>query len=66
MKCLRCGKEYDDPVPEIIQPDGVTEIATREWCAGCNAFAMSIVYRGRSAYSKPVFYDPSKGGQECQ
>ena len=52
-ECKRCGKEFENPIPEIKKPDGNKEIATIEWCAECNEFAMSILYRGRSAYDSP-------------
>ncbi len=48
--CLRCGKEYDDPRPEIIIPGVNPEIATSEWCAECNKVSMAALYRNRSAY----------------
>ena len=50
MECLRCTKEFEKSVPKVTNPKGVKEIATREYCAECNAFVMSILYRGNSAY----------------
>ena len=49
-KCLRCGNEYDDPVPPVTHPDGIMEIASKLWCGDCNALTMSIIYRNSSAY----------------
>jgi len=53
MKCRRCGKEFDTPYPEIKNGKGILDIATVEWCASCNEFAMHILYRGTSAYKAP-------------
>ncbi len=62
--CKRCGREYDNPVPPITNtdPNFNREIATADWCAGCNAFVASIVHRGRSAYQQYPMCDPTKGG----
>ena len=49
-KCLRCGKDFRDPVPEIVNPGGNVEIATADWCAACNKAAMAALGRQRSAY----------------
>ena len=51
--CKRCGEEYNCPAPEVKNPGGITEIATTEWCAACNEYAMHVLYRGRSAYRSP-------------
>lgn len=61
--CKRCGKEFTNPVPEVAVPTGITEIATTDWCADCNKFAMSIVYRWSSAYADKRLVDPLKGGR---
>jgi DNA-directed RNA polymerase subunit RPC12/RpoP len=53
MRCLRCGKEFDNPYPEIKIKDRNTEIACKEWCAKCNELVMHVLYRGRSAYQSP-------------
>ncbi len=50
MRCLRCNREFDNPIPKITNPKGITEIACKDWCPKCNAIAMSMVYRGGSAY----------------
>lgn len=65
-KCLRCGKDFDDPVPEITYPEGIREIATKEYCAGCNAFVMSIVFRESSAYKQKHPIDPLRGGKNAK
>ena len=63
MICKRCGCYYEDPVPEVIEHNGNKEIATSGWCANCNSFAMSIIYRESSAYRKKpkLLFDPMKG-----
>lgn len=61
-KCRRCGREFDNPVPEVTYPKGLHEIATSEWCAECNVFTMSIVFRESSAYKVRRLHDPMKGG----
>jgi len=65
MKCLRCGRELDNPVPEVVNPGGIRDIACEEWCAACNALAMSVVYRESSAYyrSEKKLVDPARGGR---
>ena len=65
--CKRCGAEFSDPVPEVSVPEDNTEIACSEWCAGCNAFVMSIVFRESSAYrkGKGELVDPSRGGRHA-
>ena len=50
MICLRCNQEFDNPVPEVIFPSGIKEIACAEWCSACNAYGMSILFRDTSAY----------------
>ena len=56
--CKRCGKPYTNPMPEITYPDGVCEIATTEYCAGCNAFLMNVLFRWSSAYRVKHPVDP--------
>ena len=51
--CQRCGKEYMDPVPKAVHPDGNPEIATKDWCPDCNSFTMCLVFRGSTAYKIP-------------
>ncbi len=48
--CLRCGKEFSNPIPPVTNPEGYTEIATDLWCADCNALVMTVLSRGRTAY----------------
>lgn len=64
--CLRCGAGFDNPTPGVIHPEGRLETATSEWCAACNAFVMSIVFRAISAYriNKGELYDPMKGSNK--
>lgn len=50
--CRRCGKEYENPVPKVVNPTGNKEFATSEWCATCNKRAMTVVFRESSAYWK--------------
>lgn len=66
-RCRRCGKEFDSPVPEVTYPGGIVEIASHEWCAECNAFAMNIVYRWSSAYrvDPKNLVDPVRGGEHA-
>lgn len=52
MICKRCGKEYEDPYPEIVGEGVNYEIATLEYCADCNALVMTLVHRESSAYYK--------------
>jgi len=59
MECKRCHKEFENPVPEVTYPEGIHEIASKEWCAACNALVMSIVYRESSAYN--IFKTHEKG-----
>lgn len=61
--CLRCGKEFDSPVPEVTYPGGINEIACNEWCAECNKFAVSILFRWSSAYRIKRPLDPVRGGK---
>ena len=65
MKCLRCGKEYDNSTPEVTDPGGRHEIATNEWCAECNQFTMTVLLRWASAYRVTHPQDPVKGGQHA-
>lgn len=59
--CLRCGRKYETPFPEVVIPDGRMEIASEEWCADCNRLAMTLVFREISAYRmKGVLFDPLK------
>ncbi len=51
--CKRCDKKYKSPFPLAQNVGGFLEIATKEWCANCNAFVMHIIYRDRSAYNLP-------------
>lgn len=62
-KCRRCGKEFDNPMPEVTYPEGINEIACREWCAECNQFAVTILFRWSSAYRVKHPQDPIRGGQ---
>ena len=49
--CLRCKKPFDNPVPEVSNPQGMhDDIATDKWCAACNKTAMSALYRDAGAY----------------
>jgi DNA-directed RNA polymerase subunit RPC12/RpoP len=51
VKCLRCGKEYDNPIPKVTNLEGeITEIMTKDWCARCNAIGTSVLFRERCAY----------------
>lgn len=68
MKCVRCGTEFDNPVPEVTNPAGNTEIACNGWCPACNAFAMAIAFRFSSAYlpesgNAGEIRDPLRGGK---
>ena len=65
MKCLRCDREFDNPIPEVTDPNGRYEIATSEWCAGCNAFTMSVLLRWASAYRVKHPIDPVRGGRHA-
>jgi len=57
--CLRCGREYDNPIPEVVDPTRTQkEIATSEWCADCNRLAMSVLFRESSVYRTRELYDP--------
>lgn len=60
MICLRCKKEFENPIPPITNTKGVEEIATVRWCADCNALTMSVLYRGGSAYD--ILPTKRKGG----
>ncbi len=66
-RCRRCGVEFDDPVPENSIPSGNTDIASAEWCADCNTFVMSVVFRESSVYrkGKGELFDPLKGGKHA-
>lgn len=48
--CLRCRREFTNPVPEVHFPDGHKEIACIQWCSDCNSYAMSVEFRDSSAY----------------
>jgi len=61
-KCRRCGREFVDPVPEVIDPSGYREIACMECCPGCNTLAMSVLFREISAYRTKRLVDPFRGG----
>lgn len=52
MNCLRCGKEFENPVPEVtnISQTANSEIATSDWCADCNRLAMNVVFRESTFY----------------
>ena len=62
MKCLRCGKDFDDPRPEVTQPGLNPEIACVSYCPDCNRAVMSYVFRNNSAYFRKDFQDPMKEG----
>jgi len=64
-KCRRCGREFDDPVPEVTYPEGINEIVCREWCAECNRFAVSVLFRWSSAYRVRHPIDPVRGGKHA-
>ena len=51
-KCLRCNKEFDNPVPEVtnVSPHAITEIATEDWCSDCNRLTMNLMFREATAY----------------
>jgi len=66
MKCLRGGKEYNNPIPEVSNPEGIKEIATREWCSDCNALTMAVIFRRSSAYRIPLRKLPEKSSQQPQ
>lgn len=63
--CLRCGREFTNPVPEVTNPGLIRDIACKGWCAACNAFTMSVVYRWSSAYAvdPKQLDDPLRGGK---
>jgi hypothetical protein len=64
--CARCGREYENPVPSVTNPEGnITEIAASEWCSDCNRIAMMAVFRQSSVYFKKGATDPLKGGQDA-
>jgi hypothetical protein len=58
-KCLRCGREFKNPVPKIrnisnVRPELLHyDIACVKWCANCNRVAMSGIFRNNSAYFDP-------------
>lgn len=58
MRCRRCGRDFTTPIPDIVNPQGNLEIACVEWCAECNALAMSIIFRESSAYRTEGLFDP--------
>lgn len=58
MKCLRCKRDFENPVPSVTNADGNMEIACRDWCPDCNTLAMSIIFRESSAYRTKELYDP--------
>ena len=62
--CKRCGREFDNPVPEVTYPEGIHDIATKEWCADCNALTLTVLFRESSAYRKLPLHDPMKGGRD--
>lgn len=64
-KCRRCGREFSNPVPEVTYPEGIHEIACKEWCAECNTYAMSVTFRWSSAYRTRRLHDPMKGGKHA-
>ena len=61
MNCLRCGREFNNPVPEVVNPKGNKEIACVHWCGDCNSKVMGIIFRHTSAYRKRLM---PKGGKE--
>lgn len=65
--CLRCGREFENPVPPVVNPEGGREIATSEFCADCNKLIMSVVFRDATAYRVPgtreTLHDPIRGGK---
>lgn len=65
-KCWRCGKEFDNPVPEVTHPEGRMEIICCEWCAGCNQFVATVVLRWASAYRVEHPHDPVRGGEHAR
>ena len=64
MECLRCGREFTNPTPEVLRPGGNLEIASKDWCSACNKLAMAVVFRWSSAYvmNPSDIKDPMKGG----
>ncbi len=66
MNCLRCGREFDDPVPEVTYPEGINEVTCREWCAECNQFTVSVLFRWSSAYRVKHPIDPVRGGKHAR
>ena len=51
--CRRCGESFDNPYPEIKNPEGNNEIATVLWCDKCNELTMNVLFRDASAYRSP-------------
>ena len=62
--CLRCGRGFTNPVPEVTSPGSDPEIACKEWCAECNLFTMNIIRRWSTAYKidPRKLVDPVRGG----
>ena len=60
MKCLRCGKDFETPYPEIVYPELDREIACVEWCPECNALVVNVVHRGSSAYKSRRLVRPNE------
>lgn len=51
MNCLRCGAEFDNPVPPVTNPEGrMDEIMSVHWCPDCNAIGNSVLFRENAAY----------------
>lgn len=62
MSCLRCGRDFSDPVPSVTNPDGRNpEVACRDWCGDCNRIAMMAVHRTSSLYFFQGAVDPIRG-----
>jgi len=63
MKCLRCGNDFENPVPPITNPEGKsTEIASSEWCSVCNQRAVMLIHREDTVYYDRKTFDLSRGG----
>ena len=65
--CRRCGREFDNPVPEVSNPSGIrTDIASTEWCSDFNKTAMSALYRDSGAYYVYGLRPPWQGEGESK
>lgn len=69
--CLRCGKKFTNPIPEVTNPNGVrADIFTDDWCAKCNQIALmasqrrNTIFFDKNVPLRPIAVNPDSFAQK--